>query len=112
MPRLPSCSLSSRADKTARVPVLRRSLEGRAPVQPLPLQGGGVSLVKSIWTLQLQGWKDTELGLERWTQMGEDSLVFLMSLPTFYLKKLSTGRHLEPEGWTQRLGATWIPDIP
>lgn len=66
MTRLPSCSISSRADRTAHVPVLRPSLEGRAPSLPLLLRGGGgVSVVKSIWTFQLQVWKDTELGLER-----------------------------------------------
>lgn len=40
-----------------------------------------MSLVKSIGTFQLRDWKDTKMGLERQTQMREESPAFLESLP-------------------------------
>lgn len=62
---LPSCILRDRAGKTAHVPVLRPSFEGRAPALPLLCQVVCVSIVESVWTFQLQGWQDTKLELER-----------------------------------------------
>lgn len=63
--RLPSCILRDRAGKTAHVPVLRPSLEGRVPALSLLCRMVCVSTVESVWTFQLQGWQDTKMGLER-----------------------------------------------